>query len=180
MNKEPGGESLRAPPCVCTRARSKGINGAHVLVGLRENPDVGIYVRHVSVNRDGTMWNAPGSASARLPGSHGLPGDLLCVLVEHRQPPRDPTFDSSYGGLIPLRVEGQARVMRKRRFISGSFGSRSEVTMGGTLHPRTPPRHWRCRGDRVIRGRTLRRGGRSASERRRICLSNEGSAAVRR
>ena len=29
--------------------------GAHVLVGLRENPDDGIYVRHVSVNRDGTM-----------------------------------------------------------------------------------------------------------------------------
>jgi len=29
-------------------------------------------------------------------------------------PPRDPTFDSSYGGLIPLRVEGQARVMRRR------------------------------------------------------------------
>ena len=102
MNKEPGGESLRAPPCVCTRARSKGINGAHVLVGLRENPDDGIYVRHVSVNRDGTTWNAPGSASARLPGSHGLPGSLLGALLEQQQPPRDPTFDSSYGDLIPL------------------------------------------------------------------------------
>ena len=49
-------------------------------------------------------------------------------------PPRDPTFDSSYGGLIPLRVEGQARVMRKRSSISGRSDPCSEVTMGVPSH----------------------------------------------
>ena len=34
--------------------------------------------------------------------------------MRHLQPARDPTFDSSYGGRGPLRVEVQARVMRRR------------------------------------------------------------------
>jgi len=40
--------------------------GVHVLVGLRENPNVGIYVRRVSVNRDGTMLGGSDSLQIQL------------------------------------------------------------------------------------------------------------------
>jgi len=147
----------------------RGIIGAHVLVGLRENPDVGIYVRHVSVNRDGTMLGgsdslqipvgdlqsgspfamakgrtlAEASASSDTPrcatcamcrwiatarcGTPRVPrqldyleatvspGGLLSALLEQLQPPRDPTFDSSYGGLIPLGTQSPSSGDEERK-----------------------------------------------------------------
>ena len=79
MNKEPGGESLRAPLCLPECEIKGGIIGAHVLVGLRENPDVGIYVRHVSANRDDTMLR--GCDSLQVPVGDLQDGPFLRLAM---------------------------------------------------------------------------------------------------
>jgi len=91
-------------------------------VGLRENTDVGINVRHVSVNRDGTMWNAPGSTSARLLGSHGLPGDLLSAVLEQLLPPRDLCLVPAPEDGLRCVLQGQDRRWGMWSFTSNRFG----------------------------------------------------------
>ena len=75
------------------------------------------------------MNREPGDESLRAPLCLHE-GEIKGHTMAHHRTSRDPTFDSGYGGLIPPRVEGQVRVMRNKRVVSGCFDARSEVTMG--------------------------------------------------
>jgi len=99
VNKEPGGNSLRAPLCLPECEIKGGIIGAHVLVGLRENPDVGIYVRHVSADHDGTMLG--GSDSLQIPVGDLQSGSPFAVakgrtLVEAPAIPDTPRYGDTW------------------------------------------------------------------------------------